>query len=189
MQDVFDAAMPLAPAGTPRVLVTGKAYGALKKKLKESSPSDFTQFVRWMLTYWHNVATQHRKGRERKIAAGDAPTYEALPASPDFTTIAYRYPYLLKAFASHQAEGTRFEDDAKARDAKDAKIASLTAALQQSKGNERTLRTQLTKTKEVAREEAATESRRKVQTRTRPSVQRRVSTDPDQLPTWEELHQ
>lgn len=110
-----------------RLMVTQREFGFLKKRLAENGPKDFSDYARWVITYWGNIVAQNRRAitrdREKIVKA------KPLPDAISFSDFTYRYPYLFKCYQSHLA-GRAI--DAVLEDPKDKTIKALTEKLKQA---------------------------------------------------------
>lgn len=104
VQAVIDRTMLAYCPDEPRMIVTGKEYGFLKKRLKESAPKSFTEFIDWTIRYWHSVAKQNRNAAKKRGLNGMEEKSEALAMSPNFAQLVYRLPYFMKAYSNFLAE-------------------------------------------------------------------------------------
>ena len=104
MQAVIDKATYAYYPDEPRMVVTNKEYGFLKKRLKESAPKSFTEFIDWVIRYWHSIAKQNRNAAMRRGLNGTEDKSTPLDMSPSFSQLVYRLPYFLKAYSNFLAE-------------------------------------------------------------------------------------
>lgn len=130
MQAVFDKHATAISLGF-RLMVTSREYGFLKKRLADNPPKDFSDFVRWTLTYWGTMAQQNqaavRKDRDRLVKG------KTLPAAPHFYTFTYWYPYFFRAYQNHLAG--KVIETAPPVDEKDREIARLQRQVAQERHN------------------------------------------------------
>lgn len=106
LQALIDTQQRLNAPGTLRMIVTTKEFGLLRKRLRESSPEDFGDFIGWVFRYWSTISNQHRKAIQRSAERSERGE-KGIPPSPDFASLAYRYPYFLKAYGNFQADRAR----------------------------------------------------------------------------------
>lgn len=138
LQALLDQALKSYMPDAIRVVVTSKEFGLLRKRMKESAPADLGDFINWTIRYWTTIASQHRNAIRRNETRQERGE-KAIPAAPDFASLAYRYPYFLKAFANFRAERNSAEADAM----KDRQVETLRKQLQQKAGDIEALRGQL----------------------------------------------
>lgn len=144
LQAIIDKAMKTYhPTGT-RVIVTGKEFGMLRKRLREAPPSDFAGFINWTIGQWFTIATQNNVARRKKTGTGQTVAGSAMPMAPEFAALAYRYPYFLKVYANRAADQAAQEA---AKPQEDRKIANLQRALSEAQRDKVLLADQLSKVK------------------------------------------
>lgn len=147
LQALLDKAMKTYAPTATRMVVTGKEFGFLRKRLKEAPPHNLEAFLNWVVSYWPTIAHQNRMAKQRRAEEADKRTASALPMAPDFASLCYRYPYFLKAFANHNAE--RSAGEAAARET--TEVDRLKRTLKAKEQDIDVLRSELTRTKTVMR--------------------------------------
>jgi len=135
LQAVLDRLMGLYQPKTPRMLVTNREHGFLRKRLEASPPDDLEGFLKWAFVYWADIARQNRKALKKRAEAGESVT-SPMPMAPSFSTLVYRYPYLLKAYANHGAE----RQSAPTAEVEDNKVKALESQIATMRHNEQILR-------------------------------------------------
>lgn len=177
VQALFDrATAQYAPDG-PRMVVTGKAFGAMRNHLKRNAPADFADFVNWTVRSWGTMSYRHGK-HVAKHAKGTGEVKEAIPAAPNFNAFGYRLPYFLAAYNNAKLDTSMFGDQEERQKAAIAKAQRATQAAQQEAAS---LRALLEKRSKTARQQPQ-EQRPAPAART---TRRPVDDDLD-IPTWEE---
>lgn len=147
LQALLDKAMKTYAPTATRMVVTGKEFGFLRKRMKEAPPQNLEAFINWVVSYWTTIAHQNRMAKQRRAEEADKRTTSALPMAPDFASLCYRYPYFLKAFANHNAERTA--SDAAAKET--TEVERLKRTLKAKDQDINVLRSELTRTKTVMR--------------------------------------
>lgn len=100
VQAMIDTAMALYHPTLPRVVVTDKPLGVLKKRLALSEV-ELEPVINWAIRFWITTASAHERSSRRRIADGTTKfNYTAIPPAPDFATLCYRFPYFLAAYRS-----------------------------------------------------------------------------------------
>lgn len=183
VQALFDRKMAMYHPDEPRLMVTGKEYGFLKKRLKDSAPKDFTDFVDWTLRHWHSTAMSSRRSAAKKLEAGGARPVAPMSLTPDFAQLAYRYPYFLKVYQSSIAE--RRESDRE--DAQQETVRRLQARVANAEQTNKQLRRRLQDRAKPSTPEPVSATRVTRTSVVRPTGQ--VGGDYDDLPTWEEMNE
>jgi hypothetical protein len=180
LQAVIDRSMEKYYPDLPRLVVTGKAFGAMKSHLKRSAPADIPDFINWVLRSWPELATQHARTALRKLAHGDAKSFAPMPHAPNFGAFGFRMPYFLACYNNRKAEDARMGTFAERDTAAIDKANRATVAARQEAAS---LRALLRKTNEERR----SQQERRVETRVDDKPRRAaydLSTEQD-LPTWE----
>ena len=104
IQTLFDTAMQTYHRTLPRVLVAAKPFGVFRKRLAEMQ-IEAEPFIDWAVKAWMTTAQAHARGARRNLDGDRRHSYTAIPAAPDFSTLAYRLPYFAAAYRSYlQAE-------------------------------------------------------------------------------------
>lgn len=116
LQALLDKAMKLYHPNEPRMLVTAKEHGMLRKRLKESAPKDFSDFIDWTIRSWYTLAVQNRRAL-MKDTERLAKNPRLMGECPNFHDLAYRYPYFLKCHSNHVV-GKRGVEQEQERDKK-----------------------------------------------------------------------
>lgn len=141
MQALFDKHSTALTIGY-RLMVTQREYGFLKKRLKENPPKDFSDMVRWSLTYWGTLAAQQRVSVRKDL--GRKVVRKSLPEAPHFSTFVYWYPYFLKSYQNHLSGQTLVEHAmAVADDKSERTIRALQARVQMAEKGTQILRRRL----------------------------------------------
>ena len=176
VQTMLDKSRKEFSSSTPRIYVTDKAFGVFKKRLADSAPASLPEFFDWLIVHWQIIAQQNLKARSRKLRTGDVDQSAPIGLSPDFDTLAYRFPYFLKCYNSYVAErsvlGTK-------EDQQEAEIARLKRANE----NLRVEKNDLAKKAYARPRQPIAEPLRRV---TR-SISKPLTEATDELPTWEEF--
>ena len=133
LQAMVDTQMEAYYPSEPRMLVTDKEFGLLKKRLKESQPKDFTGFLKHIFGHWTIIASQHRNA----VMRNDNRRYneKEIPRIPCFKSLAYRLPYFLQCYSNFLADRRtveKVEDDSR-------EIKQLQRQLSQAKRENRVL--------------------------------------------------
>jgi hypothetical protein len=100
LQDLLDEIMSRYYPDYPRLLVTTKPYGVLRKRLEASNISDIEDFLGYAFRYWHELATRNQIAI-RRLEPGAL--MDPLPLGPSFGDLAYRLPYFIRAYSSELA--------------------------------------------------------------------------------------
>jgi hypothetical protein len=156
LQAMIDKGMKLYHPSAPRMVVTYREYGYMRKYLKQSAPKDFSAFLDWTLRMWSNIAVQHRRAvtRNQDRMLKDE---QLIGASPSFSSLAYKLPYFIKAHSNFVAElnGAEREDEA------DRRVARLERELENTRQTVRVLsRRPKTSTPEPTRQRDVVPERR-----------------------------
>lgn len=107
MQAMLDQIMQMYHPDRPRVVITLKAFGMMRKQLKTNTVPDFRLFLDRTVADWANIHSQHSKARSRQARNGETSALKnALPAAFDFDTVAYRMSYFVKVFTSARVNVT-----------------------------------------------------------------------------------
>ena len=146
LQALFDESMKEFLPSLPRMIVTQKAFGVFRKRV-EAAGVDLQRFATFAVREWRNLASQNRAAfmRDPSRAKKGSP----LPEAPNFTTLAYRLPYFLAAYANTEAIGKRVE----VLDPKDAEIRRLQKQLADAQSQVRSSAAVVRRIKTVQREE------------------------------------
>lgn len=128
LQALLDKTMRDYLPGLPRLVVTQKPFSVFCKRVQASN-INLATFVPFAIREWQTLAAQNRTATLRGIEKGRTIS-EPLPPAPSFSTMAYRLPYFIAAFANNMTRGGRTEQTV---DHRDAVIASLTKEVQQLK--------------------------------------------------------
>ena len=105
VQTMIDNAMREHAPTLPRTIVTDKAFGVLKKRLIESAPASLPEFFTFVVSRWDQISAGHYKASIKRMHRGEAKDIDTrLGRAPDFATLAFRYPYFLKCYATHLVE-------------------------------------------------------------------------------------
>lgn len=143
LQALLDKAMKTYHPNGMRMIVTGKEFGVLRKRLKEQAPADFPGFINHIIGQWYTIAAQNGIARRKRIGDAGAPQQgSAMPMVPDFATLCYRYPYFAKVYANRGATG-EIEQTPKV----DPKVRALEQQLEASRRDTAILRERLSERK------------------------------------------
>lgn len=180
MQALFDKGMQTYFPKLPRVIVTGKEFGFLRKRLRETQPKDFAEFVDWVLRYWTDTASKHRRAIMKGVVNGDSSKFdkEPMPQSPDFATLVYRLPYFLKVHSSYLAERMTRDTEDKA----DRRVARLERELAQERNTNRILSQRRTQARGPEPRHQGTEEQQP-----RLTSQDQIDLGPEELPKWQDM--
>ena len=180
MQALFDKGMQTYFPKLPRVIVTGKEFGFLRKRLRETQPKDFAEFVDWALRYWTDTASKHRRAIMKGVVNGDSSKFdkEPMPQSPDFATLVYRLPYFLKVHSSYLAERMTRDTEDKA----DRRVARLERELAQERNTNRILSQRRTQARGPEPRHQGTEEQQP-----RLTSQDQIDLGPEELPKWQDM--
>jgi hypothetical protein len=127
LQALLDSTMRQYAPNAQRVMVTQREHGSWRKRLRENPPADFGDFLSWTVRNWGEVSSQSRKAMKRRAETGQTVRGTPIPMAPSFSTLVYRYPYFLAAYASFKAErttGMREEADDKRVKSLEAQVAA-----------------------------------------------------------------
>lgn len=180
LQAVIDRSMQKYYPDLPRLVVTGKAFGAMKNHLKRSCPTDLPEFIDWTLRSWSQLATDHARTQLRRMAHNDKTQFAPMPKAPYFGDLGFRLPYFLACYNNRKAMdgkmGTQETRDLEAI----AKANRATVAARQEAASMRVLL-------QKANEERRKQGERRVEPRV-DDKPRRAAYDlsqPQEIPTWE----
>ncbi len=173
LQAIIDPLMQQFFPQFPTTLVTAKPFGKLRKDLNKQPLPDLTDFFQFVISSWSQIASDHSRAAAKAQRDGRKTTYDALPRTPEFSTLAYRFSYFLKCYNSYVANRLQLGDPDKRKDAENEKIRRQ---LEHAREEARSLRV-------IARNRD--KERKQAPTPTRPVRQTRVA-DEDYVPTWAE---
>ncbi len=118
LQAVVDKAMTKYHPDLPRLVVTGKAFGAMKNHLKRSAPADIVEFVEWTLRSWRELAVSHAKSARKNLGDATRKQYDAISSAPNFAAFGYRLPFFLACYNNRMTQdsalGTQEQRDLEA---------------------------------------------------------------------------
>ncbi len=100
VQDAIDCTMARVHPTLPRVVVSEKPLGVLKKRIAEHK-IDFDAFITWAIEYWTITASGHERASRRRAGEESKHVHKPIPVAPDFNTLSYRFPYFAACFRSH----------------------------------------------------------------------------------------
>ena len=181
VQAVVDRSMTKYYPDLPRLVVTGKAFGAMKNHLKRSAPVDFIDFINWVLRSWSELSQSHARSLRRKEGQGVQTDFSTIPRAPNFAAFGFRLPYFLACYNNRKAEDARMGDkDTRADEA----LQKAQRAAEQAREETRSARILLRKEQE---------RRKEIERRQLPRVddsERRAAYDDSRkeindLPEWE----
>lgn len=127
MQALVDQTMAKYYPDLPRLVVTGKAFGAMKNHLKRSAPADLVDFINWTLRSWPQLAEQHAQAARKALADPTKPKSQPMPYAPNFGALGFRTPYFIACYNNRKAEDARM-GDRETRDTAAIKQAQRAAA-------------------------------------------------------------
>lgn len=142
LQALLDQGMRDYCPSLPRVIVTQKTFSVFKKRINAAGV-ELAPFVTYCLREWAALAAQNRAAflKDPSKSQKGSP----LPAAPNFTTLAYRLPYFIAAFANSLTSGG--QASSKAVDPKDIIIARLQAQLATAKADTKAIGSVLRRTR------------------------------------------
>ncbi len=182
LQAVIDRSMAKYYPDLPRLVVTGKAFGAMKNHLKRSCPADLPGFINWVLGAWPQLATQHARTALRKVAQGDTKSFAPMPHAPHFASFGYRLPYFLACYNNRKAEDARMGTQEERDTAAIEKANRATVAARQEAAS---LRALLQKQSAGRRQQEERRAAPRVDDKPRRAGYDDLSIEQDALPTWE----
>lgn len=188
MQALIDAAMSRYHPRLPRVLVTDKPLGVLKKRLL-TAEVDLDAFINWAIQFWLTTASSHERGARRRVADGTTKfAYTPIPSAPDFSTLCYRFPYFLAAFRTYlhaDAAGmaTTREQQLEQKIEKLERVVENTRDAVRS-ANERARNATRRRAPPIRQVQVEDEEPATVRTRRAPAARRAVLDDDDLPPAW-----
>lgn len=177
VQALFDRAVTHYAPNGPRVVVTGKAFGAMRNHLKRNSPADFADFVNWTVAEWTTLATRHAQHVRKQAKSGEG-LQESIPRAPNFNAFGYRMPYFLAAYNNAKLDTSLWGSE---QERQKAAIAKANRAADAAKKEAESLRALLAKQKRIgtATERQSSEAPAVSNTPRRPALD-------NELPTWEQ---
>lgn len=110
LQAVIDGAMSRFYPDLPRMVVTEKAFGAMKNHLKRSAPQDIPDFVEWVIRSWGELSLSHSRSARNRLKNGEANQFEAIPHAPHFPSFGFRMPFFLACYNNRKAENAMMGD-------------------------------------------------------------------------------
>ena len=146
MQAIFDK-HGTALGLSYRLMVTQREHGFLRKRLVENPPKDFSDFVRWSLTYWGTLAAQNQVATRKDLQV--RVIRKSLPPAPHFNTFCYWYPYFLKSYQNFAAGRDYVKDgERQGQTEQDRVIKSLERRVAEAERNTAVLRRRMGSSKE-----------------------------------------
>lgn len=142
LQALLDQGMADYCPELPRVIVTQKPFSVFKKRIAAAG-IDLAPFVTYCLREWGALAAQNRAAFLKDPSKSQKGT--PLPAAPNFSTLAYRLPYFIAAFANSLTAGG--QSSVKTVDPKDIIIARLQAQLANAKSDNKAIGAVLRRTR------------------------------------------
>lgn len=98
----------------PRLVVTDKPLGVMRKRLSSYGITDYRELLRFSISEWSEIAKKNRQGFTRKILSGAKVT--PMAEYPSFAELAYRLPYFITIFNSGTyTPASEVEDNEKER--------------------------------------------------------------------------
>lgn len=145
LQAVLDNLMEKYLPAAPRLLVTTKSFGVLRKRIEAAKIQDIKSLLDFTIREWGKMASQNRAAflkNPSKVKEGSI-----LPPTPSFNDLAYRLPYFITCYANTtSAPGTTSPQD--------DKIAQLQAQLQAAKRENQDTRDYVRRVNRKRKEEA-----------------------------------
>jgi hypothetical protein len=145
VQAMLDSAMAKYFPNSPRMAITGKAFGAMRNHLKRSAPEDLDDFINWTIRSWSELAQQHSRSARKNLGDSTKAKFEPLPFAPNFNSFGYRLPYFLACYVSRKAETAALGS----RDTRQ-EIVSLRAVAQKAQQEARERRSATTRIHETS---------------------------------------
>ena len=136
LQALLDKAMQDYYPASPRLIVTAKPFGVLRKRLESGTVQSIPHFVEFSIREWSLIASRNRASflRNPSKTTNSAP----LSQNPTFNEFAYRLPYFLAVYAQSLSAP---ESKASSEDERIAKLqAKLEAAEQANQNNREVIR-------------------------------------------------
>jgi hypothetical protein len=99
LQALIDKAMLTYLPDSPRVIVTEKAFGLMRKRLKEARIANLSDFIEFTIRSWFSIASQNKAAHRKDITRLERGS--ALPSAPSFTVLAYKLPYFVAVYSNH----------------------------------------------------------------------------------------
>ncbi len=104
---MLDQIMQMYHPDRPRVVITLKSFGMMRKQLKTHTLPDLQIFLDRTVANWTEIHSQHSRARSKQARNGDTSALKnALPAAFDFDTLAYRLSYFVKVFTTSRVNST-----------------------------------------------------------------------------------
>lgn len=135
LQALIDTAMQAYLPHLPRVLVTDKPFSVLRKRLKESRLENLSDFIDYTIRSWYSIATQNKAAHRKDPTKRERG--ESMPSSPNFLTLAYKFPYFLAVYSNHLMDTSK---EATTKTATERHVVVLETQLQQLRRDNEALR-------------------------------------------------
>ena len=97
LQALLDKLMPQYYPTAPRLVVTAKAFGVLRKRIEAGKVISVVDLITFSLREWETLASQNRAAFLRNPSK--AQKSSPLSSKPTFTELAYRLPYFIAAYS------------------------------------------------------------------------------------------
>lgn len=112
IQATLDSAMQEYHPKLPRLIVTAKAFGVLRKRLESATVQNIPEFINFSIREWNLIAGRNRAAFLRNPTK----TQQGSPLSPSptFNEFAYKLPYFISVYSqnlSTPANGKGTPDD------------------------------------------------------------------------------
>lgn len=97
IQALLDSAMKEYHPNLPRLVVTAKAFGVLRKRIQSATVRNLVDFVNFSIREWNSIADRNRAAFLKNPSRAKG---SPLSASPTFNEFAYRLPYFIAIYSS-----------------------------------------------------------------------------------------
>lgn len=111
MQALLDLTMREYMPGVPRLVVTGKEFGVMRKRLAQYEITNVADFIRWTIRNWTSIATQNRNAARRDSNRKGTP----IDAVPTFKCLAYVMPYFVRVYANSKGQEVTVKEDSETK--------------------------------------------------------------------------
>jgi hypothetical protein len=191
IQEHVDGAMRTYHPALPRLLTNDKALGVLKKRVVALGEFDIAGFIGWAIQFWRTTASNHERSARKKVGDTQKYAFTPIPATPDFATLCYRFPYFLACYRSHvqaESQGFAVTEEAQLKEKVGKLERKLQAATEQARGaqeRERRLRRRVSEAEPAEPPQAAPAP---VIARIRRAPQAALTVDlgDDDIPEWDD---
>jgi len=100
LQAMLDTCMKVHHPELPRIIVTERAFGVMKKRIRAAELPDLRDFIEFCIREWTILHLQNRAAFIRD--PGRYSKGSVLPEAPSFSPLAYRLPYFIAAYANRR---------------------------------------------------------------------------------------